>query len=137
MEEKDTNTEQVKKKVDESWKESVEKDKKTSKDNTAEQVSSQESPAQKPQDKPPMPEPDFAMFISGMGMQALMHLGELENPLTQKKEKDIVQAKYIIDILGLLQEKTKNNLSDQEEKLLEGLLYDLRMKYVSASKNNS
>ncbi|MCK4248500.1 MAG: DUF1844 domain-containing protein [Candidatus Omnitrophica bacterium] len=77
------------------------------------------------------------MFISGMGMQALMHLGELENPLTQKKEKDIVQTKYIIDILGLLQEKTKNNLSDQEEKLLEGLLYDLRMKYVSASKNNS
>ena len=84
-----------------------------------------------------MPEPDFPMFISGMGMQSLMHLGELENPLTQKKEKDIVQAKYIIDILGLLQEKTKNNLSDQEEKLLEGLLYDLRMKYVSASKNNS
>lgn len=137
MEEKDTNAEQVKKKVDESWKESVEKDKKTSKDNTAEQVSSQESPAQKPQDRPPMPEPDFPMFISGMGMQALMHLGELENPLTQKKEKDIVQTKYIIDILGLLQEKTKNNLSDQEEKLLEGLLYDLRMKYVSASKNNS
>jgi len=127
MEEKES----VKKKVDESWKDSVEKNK----DKVEESVQPEEKKDDElPKDMPPLPEPDFSMFVSGMSMQALMHLGELENPVTKEKNKDIIQAKYIIDILGMLEEKTKNNLSEQEAKLLEHMLYDLRIRYVEASK---
>lgn len=61
---------------------------------------------------------------------AWQHLGKVMNPATNKVERDLVQAKNTIDILGMLQAKTKGNLSDNEQKFLEHALYELRMNYV-------
>ena len=62
-----------------------------------------------------------------------MLLGEVPNPYSGKKEEDVDAAKHIIDILTLLKEKTKGNLSQDEEKLLESVLYELRMKFMAKS----
>ena len=75
-------------------------------------------------------EVDFASFIISLGTQAFMHLGDIPNPLTQKREKDVAAAKHMIDLLGLLETKTKGNLTGDEEELLRQLLFDLRMRYV-------
>ena len=69
-----------------------------------------------------------------LGSSALLHLGELENPNDGVSQKDSPLAKHTIDILAMLEEKTKGNLSTAEEKLMESLLYDLRLRYVEATK---
>jgi hypothetical protein len=79
-----------------------------------------------------LPAINFPTFIISLSTQALMHLGEIPNPLTGKVEKEVEVAKQTIDILSLLQEKTQGNLDQGEEKLMEEVLYDLRMKYVEA-----
>ena len=63
-----------------------------------------------------------------------MHLGEIANPLSGNVEADISLAKQTIDILGILREKTRGNLNSGEERLMEDVLFDLRMKYVEAVK---
>jgi len=114
---------EIKKKIDEAWKETVDKEKKE-----VEKGSEAEAA------KPAFPEANFSLFVSGLAMQGLMHIGELENPITKKKEKDLNQAKYVIDTLTMLKEKTKNNLSKEENEMFDNLLYDLRMRYVAAPK---
>jgi hypothetical protein len=79
----------------------------------------------------PLPEITFANFMMSLSTQALLFLGEIPDPQNGKAHQDLPAAQQIIDILGLLQEKTKGNLDKQEEQLLEHLLYDLRMKYVA------
>lgn len=73
---------------------------------------------------------NFASFLISLGTQAFMHLGDIPNPTTQRREKDLPAAKQMIDLLGLLQEKTKANLDIDEERLLQQLLLDLRLRYV-------
>jgi hypothetical protein len=68
----------------------------------------------------------------GLSTQALIHLGEIPNPLSGQAEKDISVGQQMIDIIGVLQEKTRGNLDQGEEKLMEDILFDLRMKYVEA-----
>jgi hypothetical protein len=87
--------------------------------------------AQKEQ-PPPLPEVNFASFIYSLSTSALVHLGEIPEPITEKMDKNLPLAKQTIDILGILQEKTKGNLSHEEENLLNNFLYDLRMRYVKA-----
>ena len=81
-----------------------------------------------------LPEINFSTFIISLSTQALMHLGEIANPMTGKMETDIPAAKQVIDILAMLQEKTRSNLNSGEERLVEDILFDLRMKYVEAVK---
>ena len=76
-------------------------------------------------------EPDFSIFASSLSMQALIFLGEIDNPITHKKEENLDQAKYMIDTLSMLKEKTKGNLSANEANLLDNVLYELRMKYTA------
>ena len=80
-----------------------------------------------------VPEVNFSALIFSLGTQALMQLGEMEDPVSKKKEQNLPQAKQTIDILEILQEKTKGNLTTEEESLLNNLLYDLRMRFVSLS----
>jgi hypothetical protein len=63
-----------------------------------------------------------------------MHLGEIANPVSGNVEADISVAKQMIDILAMLNEKTRGNLNANEAQLMEGILFDLRMKYVEAVK---
>jgi len=82
----------------------------------------------------PLPEIDFSTFVISLSTQALMHLGEIANPVSGKVEADIGVAKQMIDILGMLKAKTSGNLNSNEDLLIEGILFDLRMKYVEAVK---
>jgi hypothetical protein len=82
----------------------------------------------------PLPEINFSTFVISLSTQALMHLGEIASPLSGKVETDVPVAKQMVDILGMLREKTKGNLNSGEERLLEDILFDLRMKYVEAVK---
>jgi hypothetical protein len=82
----------------------------------------------------PAPEINFSTFVIGLSTQALMHLGEIANPLSGKVETDVPVAKQMIDILGMLKDKTRGNLSGSEDRLMEDILFDLRMKYVEAVK---
>jgi hypothetical protein len=82
----------------------------------------------------PLPEINFSTFVISLSTQALMHLGEIASPLSGKVETDISVAKQMIDILGMLREKTRGNLNAGEERLIEDILFDLRMKYVEAVK---
>ena len=79
------------------------------------------------------PNPDFSFFITTISIQASIALGKIANPATNKMEEDLTQAKFLIDTLGMLQEKTKGNLDTNESKLLENLLYELRSAYLSKS----
>ncbi len=82
----------------------------------------------------PLPEIDFPAFIFSLRTSALLHLGEIPDPVTQKQEKDLPLAKQTIDILGMLKEKTKGNLTPEEEKILESILADLRWRYIREAK---
>jgi hypothetical protein len=77
-----------------------------------------------------LPEINFATFIISLNASALLHLGAMEDPATGKKVKNLPMGKQTIDILGMMEEKTKGNLSKEEENLLKNILYDLRIIYV-------
>ena len=81
-----------------------------------------------------LPEIDFSTFVISLSTQALMHLGEIASPISGKVEVDVPVAKQMIDILGILRDKTRGNLNASEDRLMEDILFDLRMKYVEAVK---
>lgn len=82
-----------------------------------------------PQALPPI---DFSTFVLSLGSSAMVNLGQIPAPGEGEARADLAAAKQIIDILGVLEEKTRGNLDDSEEKLITSLLYDLRVQYVDA-----
>ncbi len=76
----------------------------------------------------------FSTFIISLSTQALMHLGEIADPIGQEVRQDLPAARQMIDLLGILSDKTKGNLDAAEEQLLTSMLYDLRMRYVEVSR---
>lgn len=108
-------TDEIKKKVDDSWKDKA----KT------------EQPPAEEQDAADMPpEPDFKFFVTTLAMQAWIALGVIPNPVTQKTEENFGQAKYIIDTLEIIGKKTTGNLDKEEKELMDGLLHELHMGFV-------
>jgi hypothetical protein len=112
--------ESIPKNSDESWKETVEKEKESL----------------KKEGKFIPPEPDFNFFVTTLALQAAISLGEVPNPATNKKEADLTQAKFLVDTLGMLKEKTKGNLTETEAGFLDNLLYELRMQFLSKTKGD-
>lgn len=78
----------------------------------------------------PLPEINFGTFVFSLNSSALVHLGAIEDPASGKREKDLPLAKQTIDILGMLEQKTRGNLTDDEAHLLKNILHDLRLMYV-------
>ncbi len=76
----------------------------------------------------------FSTFILSLSTSALVHLGELPDPISNKKEVNLQLAKQTISIIEMLKEKTKGNLTDEEEKLLDSVLYDVRLKFLGHAK---
>ena len=111
---------EIKKNSDESWKETVDKEKVDLKKNG----------------KFIPPQAEFNFFITTLALQASIVLGVVEDPVSGQKKEDLAQAKFIIDTLGMLKEKTKGNLKPEESGLLENLLYELRLQYVAKTKEN-
>ena len=111
------------KKVDEEWKRKAEEEKERA-GKAAEQGHDYSGPP---------PDPSLAFLVSGIVSQALIGLGQVANPLTQKQELNLEEAKFAIDTLQMLQEKTKGNLTDEEKKYLDAVLNDLRMRFIDAA----
>jgi hypothetical protein len=84
-----------------------------------------------PTEAPPRTPIDFPSYILSYYTQGLVLLGEVLNPYTNKKEEDVDAARHTIDILAMLEQKTKNNLRPDEQQLLETVLYELRMKFMA------
>ena len=76
----------------------------------------------------------FSTFILSLSTSALVHLGELPDPLSNTKEVNLQLAKQTISIIEMLKEKTGGNLTKEEENLIDSVLYDVRLKFVSSSK---
>lgn len=81
-----------------------------------------------------LPQVTFSTFILSLASSALVQLGEVPNPETGKVEQDLVLANHSIEILAMLAEKTKNGLNSEESRLMDEILYELRMKYVMKKK---
>jgi hypothetical protein len=90
-----------------------------------------EEKAAGPHEVPPGPPIDFPSYILGYYTQGVVFLGKVPNPYTNKQEEDIDAARHIIDLLSMLEQKTKGNLSSEEQQLLEGVLYELRMEFMA------
>ncbi len=97
-----------------------------------EKVQEKQEPKESPP-HPPLPEVNFSTFIVSLSTEVLFHLGEFPHPVSGEKQKDLPMAKHAIDTLAMLKEKTQGNLSEEEGKLLEGMLYDLRMAFIRTS----
>jgi len=82
----------------------------------------------------PLPEVNFPTFVFSLSSSALVNLGEIPEPSSNQVHQDLNLAKQIIDTLGMIEEKTRGNLDADEERLLKGVLYDLRMRFVQKSK---
>lgn len=113
--------EEQNKKIDETWKELADKEK-------------QELSQKSPKDSTEEFVVDFIFFISTLGIQASIALGQVENPVTNKLDLDLRQAKFLIDTLDIIKEKTLGNLNMEESNLLENMLYELKMTYISKNK---
>jgi hypothetical protein len=75
----------------------------------------------------------FSTFILSLSTSALVHLGELPDPVTSEKGANLQLAQQTISVIELLKEKTRGNLTEEEEKLIDTVLYDIRLKYVKAA----
>ena len=84
-----------------------------------------------------LPQIDFSTFVLSLATSVQVHLGSIPNPSTGKAEKDLPSAKQTIDIIGMMKEKTKGNVTPDEERLIDYILYDLRMVYVEKCKSQA
>ena len=91
------------------------------------------------QDLDPDQEPqlDFFNYIASLGFQAMIFLGEVPNPITNEVDKNLKQAKFLIDTMSVIREKTTGNLTKEEAELLNGSIYELQLRYVEAVKKES
>ncbi len=81
---------------------------------------------------PPLPEVSFTGLIFSLSSSALFHMGEIADPSTGEKKKDLGLAKHAVDSIAMLREKTAGNLTPEEQKFVENVLTDLRWRYVKA-----
>jgi hypothetical protein len=109
------------KSIDESWKETAKKEK--------EELKHQEG-----KEEFAAPEPTYSFFITTLALQASISLGIIPNPADNKTETNLPQAKFLIDTITMVQEKTKNNLTKEETDLTANILYELRMNFVNKNK---
>ena len=116
--------------IDDDWKAQAQAEK----EKLSKEEESAAKPAPEPQtDRGPIPPANFTLLVISLVSQARICLADMENPLTKKKQLDLEAAKHHIDLLEMLDLKTKGNLSDQEKELLDSVLYELRMRYVQLS----
>jgi len=108
------------KRVDEEWKRKVEEERRREAKETADE----------PHHAAPVIKPTFSFLVSSLVSQALVGLGQIANPITQKQEVSLEEAKFAIDTLQMLQDKTKGNLTDEEKRYVDSVLYDLRMRFL-------
>ncbi|MBW2147519.1 MAG: DUF1844 domain-containing protein [Deltaproteobacteria bacterium] len=85
----------------------------------------------------PLPEVNFTNFVFSLVHSAMLALGSLPDPATGKTEKHLSLAKHVVDTLGMLQQKTQGNLTEEEQRLIDESLFDLRMHYVKEKEKSA
>jgi len=90
----------------------------------------QEEPSNAPLEDAPLPEINFAGFIFSLSTTAMYHFGDFPDPVTKEASRNLAAAKQTIDILTILKTKTEGNLDENEKQLLDGVLYELRTRFV-------
>jgi len=94
---------------------------------TSQQTRQEQSPSRS------LPQASFTALVSSLMAQVFFALGMIEDPKTHKRYRDLELAKHNIDLLAMLEEKTKGNLTEEEKKVLDEALYEVRMAYVRAA----
>ena len=102
----------------------------TDTDQSAAQEAEEAVAAEEGEPDTPLPKINFSTFIFSLNASALLHLGAIEDPASGQKVKNLSLAKQTIDILNMLEEKTRGNLNQDEENIMRNILYDLRIAYV-------
>jgi len=82
-----------------------------------------------------LPEINFASFIFSLSTTAMYHFGDFPDPVTKESQRNLPAAKQTIDILSILKTKTEGNLDEQEKQMLDGILYELRMRFIKEMTN--
>ena len=120
---------------DEDWKQEAQQEKEVlaAKEETEKKEDKEQDQEQEPQARGPLPEGNLAALISMLATQALFALGLLHIKGQEGREPDLEMAKYNIDMLDVLVEKTKGNLTDEEEQVLSTTLSELRMGFVKVA----
>jgi len=116
--------------VDEDWKQQAQKEKEVL---AAQEEAEKENIQEESKRRGPLPKGNFAALVSMLVTQALFALGVLEVKGQEKREPDLEMAKYNIDMLSTLEEKTKGNLTEEEKRVLEDTLNEVRMAYVKVA----
>ena len=126
--------------VDEDWKAQAEAEKQKLAEKEKAAAAPAATPAAAPEEggeaeggERALPPASFATLVSSIVTQALFAVGAIEDPRTGRRYLDLGLAKHHIDTLAVLEEKTKGNLTDQEKRLLDAALYEIRMAYVQAA----
>jgi hypothetical protein len=114
--------------VDEDWKSRAQAEKEALAQEAERKKADEVRPEQPRHELPPA---TFAVHVSTLVSEALIFLGQMPHPLTGKPEVDLPQAKHFIDTLQMLEEKTKGNLTVDEAQMLEQVVHELRMAYVT------
>jgi len=112
------------KKIDEEWKRRAREEKEKLAGSAGAETARQQRPT---------PQPTFSFLVSGLVSQALIGIGQIPNPITNKQETNLDDAKFAIDTLQMLKDKTAGNLEDDEKRYLDSVLYDLRMRFIDAA----
>ncbi|NIA17516.1 MAG: DUF1844 domain-containing protein [Planctomycetes bacterium] len=116
--------------IDEDWKTQARREKEQLKAKTKVE---KEEKQQKQPDSQPLPEAEFGTMVSMLATQAMFAMGFIRTEKDKEPTVDLNMAKFNIDLLGVLEEKTKGNLSDDEQKMLTDTLAQLRMGYIKAA----
>jgi hypothetical protein len=117
--------------IDEDWKSRVEAEREALR--KKEEATSSAGPAEKPAARPqqPLPPPSLTALVTTLALQAMMALGLVADPKSGPPQPELDQARHLIDMLQMLEDKTAGNRTPEESQLLDSTLYDLRMAYVS------
>ena len=119
--------------VDDDWKAQAQAEKEKLDEQPAEQPAAEEPQAQGPRKLPPA---TFSTLVSSLATQAILSMGQMRDPKTKKPIIDLDLAKHHIDTLAMLEEKAKGNMTDEESKLLDQAIYQVRMQYVQFAQGN-
>jgi len=119
--------------IDEDWKAQVEAEKEEAHRQTEGEDQAEPSGSEPQPEMPsgPLPPPTLDFVVSSFAMQAMVSLGMMANPLTQKSEVQLDQAKHFIDTIAMLQEKTEGNRTPEESAMFDNILHELRMSFVA------
>jgi len=118
--------------VDTDWKAQVQAEKEA-----FSRFAEEEAEKKGPSDRPPLPPASFSILVTTLSTQALLALGHFQDPGKGEISRDQEQAKHLIDLLQVIEDKTRGNLTADEQQLLENVLHELRLAFVGSSSGAS